>query len=63
MFKAIKEFFFGKPAESKPAAVAPYKIETPPAAVEQAPAAKPAKKPTVKAKTTAAKKPRANKQK
>ena len=29
MFKAIKEFFFGKPAEQTAAPVAPYKVETP----------------------------------
>ena len=29
MFKAIKEFFFGKPAEQTATPVAPYKVETP----------------------------------
>lgn len=29
MFKAIKEFFFGKPAEYTATPVAPYKVETP----------------------------------
>ena len=36
MFKAIKEFFLGKPVEVQPAVVtAPYKVEAP---VEAAPA-------------------------
>jgi hypothetical protein len=29
MFKAIKEFLFGKPAEQTATPVAPYKVETP----------------------------------
>ena len=29
MFKAIKEFFFGKPAEPTVEPTAPYKVETP----------------------------------
>jgi len=29
MFKAIKEFFFGKPAEAAVESIAPYKVETP----------------------------------
>jgi hypothetical protein len=29
MFKAIKEFFFGKPAEATVEPTAPYKVETP----------------------------------
>ena len=35
MFKAIKEFFFGKPVEVQPTvADAPYKVETPVAAAD-----------------------------
>lgn len=33
MFKAIKEFFFGKPVEQPAAPVAPYKVEVPVATV------------------------------
>ena len=63
MFKKIKEFFAGKPAEV--VAEVPYKVETPSAVAEQATQAvvesiAPAvKKPA--AKKTAAKKPRAPK--
>jgi hypothetical protein len=38
MFKAIKEFFLGKPVETKPTEVAaPYKVESPKPVVAQAP--------------------------
>jgi hypothetical protein len=75
MFKAIKEFFIGKPVEApkvedKVAAVnaAPYKVEAPVAPVAEKPAKKPAAKkpaapkakaPAKKAAKPAAKKPAA----
>jgi len=70
MFKAIKEFFVGKPAEpvKEVVAEAPYKVETPAEKVEAvnaAPVAKaePAKKAPAKApaKTTGARKAPAKK--
>ena len=69
MFKAIKEFFLGKPVEVQPAVVAaPYKVETPSPSVVTAQATEPtaytvdasldAKPQTAKpAKKAAAKKP------
>jgi len=60
MFKAIKEFFLGKPAETAQPDAAPYKVETPvaPAPVVEAKVeAKPAKAP--KAKKPAAPKAKA----
>ena len=37
MFKAIKEFFFGKPYEAPKAEAVPYKVETPVPAADVAP--------------------------
>ena len=37
MFKAIKEFFFGKPYEAPKVETVPYKVETPVAAADVAP--------------------------
>ena len=37
MFKAIKEFFFGKPVEAPKTEEVPYKVETPVAAADVAP--------------------------
>jgi hypothetical protein len=68
MFKKIKEFFTGKPAEV--VTEAPYKVETPTAVAEQAtqavvesiaPAKKAPAKKTAAKKAPAAKKPRAPK--
>ena len=69
MFKAIKEFFFGKPAATEAAPVAPYKVEAPvfkptadAAPVEAAPAPVAKKSPAPRAKKVAAvKKPAAKK--
>ena len=74
MFKAIKEFFFGKSADVAPAPAAPYKLETPPtfkptadAAPVEATPAPAVKKPAAKKvnvaanKIAAAKKPAAEK--
>jgi hypothetical protein len=64
MFKKIKEFFTGKPAEV--VTEVPYKVETPTAVAEQATQAvvesiAPAKKKPAAKKAPAAKKPRAPK--
>lgn len=61
MFKAIKEFFIGKPSAVEAPAEVPYKVETPSPVAEKASQAvvesiAPAKKPA--AKKPAAKKPR-----
>jgi hypothetical protein len=70
MFKKIKEFFTGKPAEV--VTEAPYKLETPTAVAEQAtqavvesivPAKKPAAKKVPAKKAPVAKKPRTPKAK
>mgnify|MGYP003347743499 CR=1 FL=1 len=62
MFKAIKEFLFGKPVEATQPEAAPYKIETPEAKVESVNAqpiaeVKPAKAKKSPAKPKAEKKP------
>ena len=70
MFKAIREFFFGKPAQAPEEAAAPYKVEPapeaftpPPKAAEVVAESIPAivKVETVEAKPVAAKKPVAKK--
>ncbi len=66
MFKAIKEFFLGKPAEPVKEAEAPYKVEAPvvdlaDVAIAQRPAPvveAPKEEPKAEAKKEPAKKPR-----
>ena len=60
MFKAIKEFFFGKPQAQAAAPEAPYKVETP--AFKPTADAAPAEvvAPVVAAPVKAVRKPRAN---
>ena len=64
MFKAIKEFFFGKPQVPQAAPEAPYKVEIPPfkPTADAAPVevAAPVVAPVVEAPVKPARKPRAN---